>query len=387
MIATISFNFASMKEYINIGNKSFSSNIGSAFLDILSLDTNYIKNEIINKIDFNNIESVKKAYKKIVNIQPLLFIDEFNLIKYINNFNNSDKITSEYDHSIFQLQTLINCQRNIDEHSLILEDLENNLEYLNKRKKTYLKISKNLPKYVNNIFQLILNKIELYRSIVEICYLDSSNYFINNITGLSPLKKYAYYTTFEFKDNNIFKDLPPSNILFSFELLTKGIDDNLKKLVENNPKKAIETLLKKDISPIYEYKCTTLEQFLQISFFTCLTQNLNIKKCENCKRYFITYQRSDEKYCSRISPQDKNKTCKQYSNSENWKKNINSNEELKLYRRIYMSKQMKSRRNPDDLFLKSDFETWKKNAHNKRASYVNGEITKEDFIQWLNNNK
>lgn len=46
MEALISFDFVEMKENIKIGNKKIESNICSAFLDILSLDTNYIENEI-----------------------------------------------------------------------------------------------------------------------------------------------------------------------------------------------------------------------------------------------------------------------------------------------------------------------------------------------------
>lgn len=387
MEATISFNFSNMKEHITIGKKSFSSNIGSTFLDILSLDTNYIKNEIIDKTNFRDFNDIKRAYKKINKIQPLLFIDEFDLIKYINEFNNKEKILHEYENSISQLKSLINYQKNINESNIIISKLNNDLIYLKKRKNTYLKITKDLPKYINTVFSIILNKIELYKNMIKICYLDNSNTFFNNISELTPIKKYAYYTTFQLKNNDFFKNLPSCNITFSFEFLSQGLNKNLKALIKNDPKSVITELLKKDIYPIYEYNCKTLEQFLQVSFFTCLTKNLNIKLCENCKKYFIAYQRSDEKYCNRISPQNKNKTCKQYANSENWKNNLNKNEELKLYRRIYMSKQMQTRRNPNDLVLKEKFELWKKNAQQYRNNYIHGKITKDKFLKWLNANK
>ncbi len=200
------------------------------------------------------------------------------------------------------------------------------------------------------------------------------------------MKKCAYYTTFQLGKNKLFSDLPSTNIVFSFELLSHGLTKELKDMINNNISHALKTIFEKNISPIYEYNCQTLEQFLQISFFTCLTQNLNIKKCENCDKYFIAYQRSDEKYCNRSSPQDKNKTCKQYANLENWKNNINSNEELKIYRRIYMAKQMQTRRNPDNLDLKNNFEIWKKEAQKLRNEYIHGIISKTEFLTWLNNN-
>ena len=70
----------------------------------------------------------------------------------------------------------------------------------------------------------------------------------------------------------------------------------------------------------------------------------------------------------------------------NWKNNINSNEELKIYRRIYMAKQMQTRRNPENIDLKNNFELWKKEAQNKRNEYIHGNLSKKDFLNWLNAN-
>ena len=35
-----------------------------------------------------------------------------------------------------------------------------------------------------------------------------------------------------------------------------------------------------------------------------------INKCKNCGKWFVAFSKSDQKYCNRISPQIKNKTCK-----------------------------------------------------------------------------
>lgn len=386
MEALISFDFTKMKEHIKIGNKNIDSNICSTFLDVLSLDTDYIENEIIKKTNFNDINEVKKAYKKAYKIQPLLFIDEFNLIKSLDNFSNSKKILEDYDHSIFQLSKLIEDQKDIDINSFLLNELIDNLIYLKQRKKNYIRLTKNLSKYVNNIFSIILNRIELYRNLVELCYLKNVDAFFKDFSHLSPLNKCIFYNKYIYTKGNFFNNLPSSNINFTFSFPSKESREAFLKSAEKNPDKAFKILFDEKISTVYEYNCKNFEQFLQISFFTCLTKNFNIKKCENCKKYFIAYQRSDEKYCNRASPQDKNKTCKQYVNLENWKNNINSNEEFKLYRRIYMAKQMKTRRNPNNLDLKNDFENWRKEAQSLRNEYVHGKIDKNTFIRWLNNN-
>ncbi|MDO4282256.1 MAG: DUF6076 domain-containing protein [Clostridia bacterium] len=386
MEALISFDFAKMKEYIKIGNKSNELSICSSFIDVLSLDTDYIENEIIKKTNFNDMNDVKKAYKKAYKMQPLLFIDEFNLINHLDNFSNPQKTIQDYNHSISQLSKLIEDQKEIDANSTILNELNDNLKFLKQKRKNYIKITKNLSKYVNTIFSVILNRIDLYRNLVQICYLNNVDAFFKGFSQLSPLNKFIFYNKFEHSKNNLFNNLPSSNINFTFSFSSNESREDFKKKAENNPEKALKLLFEENISTIYEYNCKNFEQFLQISFFTCLTKNFNIKKCENCGKYFIAYQRSDEKYCNRNSPQDKNKTCKQYTNFENWKNNINSNEELKTYRRIYMAKQMQTRRNPDNLDLKNNFEMWKKEAQKIRNEYIHGHLNKKDFLDWLNTN-
>ncbi len=386
MEAHISFDFAKMKEYIKIGNKSHKLNICSSFMDVLSLDTEYIEKEIIKKTDFNNMKDVKKAYRKAYKIQPLLFIDEFNLINYLDNFSNSQKVIQDYDNSISQLAKLIEDQKKIDSNSTVLSELNNNLKFLKQKRKNYIKITKDLSKYVNTIFSVILNRIDLYRNLVKISYLTNIDTFFKGFSQLSPLNKFIFYNKFEHSKSSLFNNLPSSNINFSFAFSSDESREDFKKRAENNPEKALKLLFEENISTIYEYNCKSFDQFLQISFFTCLTKNLNIKQCENCRKYFIAYQRSDEKYCNRISPQDTNKTCKQFANFENWKKNINTNEELKIYRRIYMAKQMQTRRNPDNIELKNNFDLWKKEAQHKRNEYIHGNLNKKDFLNWLNTN-
>ena len=102
MKASISFDFKEMKEHIKFGKKDINSNICSTFLDILSIDTDYINNEIIKKIDFSNPDNIKNAYKKVYKIQPLLFIDEFDFIKHLNDFKNPQKTILDFDNSIYK---------------------------------------------------------------------------------------------------------------------------------------------------------------------------------------------------------------------------------------------------------------------------------------------
>lgn len=385
MQAIISFNFSDMKEILKFESKEIETDVCSNFMNLLSIDTNYIEKNIINKINFSDLNSIKNAYNQIYKIEPLLLLDEFDFIKQFDEFNNSSKIIKNIEDSILQLNKLISNQDYYNKYNQHIIELNNALNYFKRKKRTYIQLNNNIQKYIHNVFKLIVTRLQLYQNIINICYFDEEEHYFTGFSKLSPLKKFVFYNFFILKDKNFFKNLPTSNIDFTFDC---SADDFERKIIKNskNSNNILNKLFEENISPMYEYNCQSLEQFLQVSFFTCLTFNLNIKKCENCGKYFIAYQRSDEKYCSRISPQNSQKTCKQYTNFANWKNNINENEELKTYRRIYMAKQMRTRRNPDNQDLKDDFDAWKKEAQFIRNKYVHNKIDKKDFLLWLNEN-
>lgn len=387
MQAIISFNFSDMKEELTLGNIKTETNVCSNFMNLLSIDINYIRTELLDKINFSDSNSIKQIYQKIYNIEPLLLIDEFDLINQFNELNNYSQSISKLDNVIIKLKNLLSEQKEYNLNSKYINELYSTLTCLKREKKTYFIALNNTQKYLNKIFKNIASLLNKYKKIIDICFVDDSINYFEGFSTLTPLKKFIFYKYFVLNDNNFFSNLPTSNIDFTFDC---SIDDFEEKITNNinnsNVKNIFNELFKENISPRYEYNCQTLEQFLQVSLFTCLTFNLNIKKCKNCEKYFIAYQRSDEKYCGRISPQDNSKTCKQYSNLENWKNNINSNEELKMYRRIYMAKQMKVRRNTSDSRLKEDFEIWKKLSQEIKNQYSHGIIDKETFIIWLKNN-
>ena len=130
MKASISFDFKEMKEHIKFGKKDINSNICSTFLDILSIDTDYINNEIIKKIDFSNPDNIKNAYKKVYKIQPLLFIDEFDFIKHLNDFKNPQKTILDFAESINSLRNSSEAKSNLN-FILLVGKLSKNLLSLN----------------------------------------------------------------------------------------------------------------------------------------------------------------------------------------------------------------------------------------------------------------
>ena len=131
------------------------------------------------------------------------------------------------------------------------------------------------------------------------------------------------------------------------------------------------------------YDCESLDEFAFIETKKILSSKLTVKLCKNCNLPFIPYNRSDEIYCERKSPQDNKKTCKQYGAMKSYQNNLKTNEAMGLYRKIYMSKQMLSRRNPDIKEYADSFEKYKEQSKQWKSEVKAGTKTEAEYIEWL----
>lgn len=136
-----------------------------------------------------------------------------------------------------------------------------------------------------------------------------------------------------------------------------------------------------------QFFCSDSHEFYVTSFMTILENSLNIKKCKNCGKYFVPYNRSDTIYCDRICPQDSTRTCKEYGTQKLWYEKLKNNESSRLYRNAYQAKQMLYIRNSEDAKLadvyKNSFEKFKKQSKQWKSDVKTGVKTEEEYIQWL----
>ena len=115
-------------------------------------------------------------------------------------------------------------------------------------------------------------------------------------------------------------------------------------------------------------------------------ENLQIKTCLNCGRYFIPSYRQNEIYCDLANP-DQSPTCREKGANEQYKKNLENNETQALYRRIYRQKFMIAQRNKDVKVIQKDFEKWKKDAKDKVNKMKKGKLAEDEVYKWLVENK
>ncbi len=127
------------------------------------------------------------------------------------------------------------------------------------------------------------------------------------------------------------------------------------------------------------YSMETIDAFCVFAISKLLNIDITIKKCENCKDFFVPSTRSDEIYCDKIHPNGR--TCKQMG----YENKINSDEVLKEYRRVYKNKNAIKNRNKHSPKAEERWEKWKKDANTKKQLCLDGEISLEEFKEWLKN--
>lgn len=134
--------------------------------------------------------------------------------------------------------------------------------------------------------------------------------------------------------------------------------------------------------PYTTYDCETVEDACIASLHFLVTHNCNIRKCENCNKYFIA-ERSDAKYCNRISPYNKNATCKVDGAQRTHRTHAGEDE---LDKKIRLKKKARYQyyyRHNKDTKVCKDYDVFLDTLRQKKKDLKSGAITKEQFITWL----
>ena len=159
-------------------------------------------------------------------------------------------------------------------------------------------------------------------------------------------------------------------------ICTKAKSDYDNFIVKNNFNKNIETYQLDSIDAIFDVCLISINYALENGYI--------IKKCKNCGRLFIPFNRSDTLYCDRIAPQDNDKTCKEYGAVKTYQEHLKNNTCMKKYRQIYMQKQMLYKRNPDIEAYKDNFEQFKIHSKQWKSDVKKGLKSEMEFSEWLN---
>jgi len=153
----------------------------------------------------------------------------------------------------------------------------------------------------------------------------------------------------------------------------------------NNSNKFFNAMLNKNHISV-DVICNFCKEFNVSSDWLLGISNKNeylIKYCKNCGKPFHPPKRQDRLYCDRPSPQDITKTCQEYGARQAHQDSLKSNEAMKLYRNIYMTKQMMAKRNPDYAKYQNEFDSFRDAAKKWKSGVKSGAKTENEYVEWL----
>lgn len=210
--------------------------------------------------------------------------------------------------------------------------------------------------------------------------------FVYNLNGNEELKEhntYSKFVAYTIKHNE----------LYTYSQDVEVILDNYINIHNHHSNESIEHLIKgiEEKNPNLELHNVYTSTKLRSICFTILDQlarqeNLSIKTCQICGRYFIPTFRQNEIYCD-LKNVDGTPTCRDKGATETYKKSLESNPALLLYRRAYQQKVMTVYRNKENKQLKKNFDKWKKEAQEKIKLFKKGKLDEDTLYNWMIENK
>ena len=274
--------------------------------------------------------------------------------KMVLDFIQNDMKDNAY--FIFQFygfQTLLTEQ----ERNEILVLNPNDIQELNiKLEKLYNKYSKDLESLKKQLID-----------IVEYCIFDDSD----ELKDLSPIERLMVFI--HTKDIEEYPILKYNNFNKRIELnkttsrMSKDELINLIKDKDNN---------RYGIQEIYEVD--NFYKFVFLELYFILKEKTYLKKCKNCGKYFLSNNMAVV-YCNNIF--ENGKRCREIGASKVFIKNLEKDEAYDLYRKVYKKKQALAKTKGGTFEI--EYNLFKHQGKDKKNAYNLGEITKEEFMRWL----
>ena len=108
-------------------------------------------------------------------------------------------------------------------------------------------------------------------------------------------------------------------------------------------------------------------------------ENIWLRKCKRCGKYFIMKGNYDTNYCDRVA-EGQTRSCQDLAAQENYKAKAAENPALPIYSKYYKryAARVRSRQIKD-----ADFKKWKFQALAKRDECSDGKITVEEYVAWM----
>mgnify|MGYP006910798043 CR=1 FL=1 len=233
---------------------------------------------------------------------------------------------------------------------------------------------------VDDVINHLKNKLELYKNafISDITYIYNLN-DLEELNDLTPIQR--LHILRDSKKKSEIRKLYDSNNL-KLTLNNFGDFTEFSITIENDAQEIAKNV-NTDYLNTYCFESNDIIQTFIIELFEITEiESTAIKKCKNCGKFFVPDNRVDELYCSNIYENDK--TCKEVGPFRTKQKLMQENDDLRIYRNVYQKLLLRTRRNPNNTQYEEEFIAFKKNNTKLKEQINNGEISQEEYVNWLN---
>lgn len=346
-------------------------------------DKKYKKEYYITKVEMCKTKFIKDQSNKYNSIKLLEgYSHEFNEEKNIYYSSSDILYPFEENYGMF-LINFINADFSLFENAYLtffcfygMSLLEG--FYSDVPKSIFFKSEQDFKKNYEKIYNESKIKLRKLQDTIKLC--------VNYTYNLKKQDKYQdlpYITKFISYSirKNLFKYTTNINVYYNTNYAYKINDVVASHITPVSVKEIInDRIINPSESNIYNSKYISNLVYLSLNEIAT-NPNVSIGICKNCGKYFISYQKTPEKYC-RITYSENEEICKDIGIQNSYKKKQNDNPCLALYRKTYQKKLMYAKRSEDEI-VKQKFNKWKILAKEKVKAFNNGNITSKELTEWL----
>lgn len=327
------------------------------------------------KINSDNQFFVNRLTKmKMIVYQSFKYNNKIKKYEFYNKYENLKLGVQLCDFLNTDFHSFESTKAFIDKYSITtVAELSNIDIYRYYDKKDYenliIEISKEIADELKTVQEAFIKDIEYIFNLNE----------LEELNDLSPAKR-LYILRGSKKSSNILKLYDSSKIKVEFN----NFGDFTKfSITDEESSQEIAKHIQEDTLSPYSFTCRNIIQSFIIELFElALSDNIEIKQCKNCGKYFVPDNRSDEIYCSNIY--ESGKTCKEVGYFRTQQKLMKENDDLRIYRNVYQKLLLRTRRNPENDQYEKEFQSFKEKNIDLKEKLNKGKISQDVYMKWLN---
>ena len=341
---------------------------------------------ILNLLDLD-IDAVKSKYTSLLNdmIEPSVKADDAMLDGIRLRINGLDE---EYPELWFHTHLLYYSFGDVFDKDFFSIDMD-------------LLALRNAEKiFGNSEIGRLGNEISKDKQTISLYYEFIAKVLIEDIVYWKKEIQNTIGIIFKYGNSDFYKELSPAQRLYFLDRVEDNIahpspftftdysfkiqlvpDDQRNKVAAIAPEERAEKILKADVGLSEAYVLNSLHDFLQFELIKFILADLPLLKCQNCGRIFIPRGRPDVKYCDKVA-EGETLPCEAIGATRVYQHKVAGDPIFKAYNRAY--KRMNSRVKYKTL-THEEFRLWSDEARVMREKCINGEMSLEEFNDWLGN--